>query len=405
MSKTAKELGAEKIAKIAAAKEFLDSKKGDDGQLRMTDADVERARAEKAEIEALTKAHEGAMEAEGFLAKLDAERAEMNRVGNPDIVTGSTASATPARKSVEQILRESPEMKYAKERIARIEIPGYYEKATMTQAANGFPAETVREGTVVGAVVYPPSIEDIIPSFNTDQPSVIFMRQTVRTNAVAETAEGVALSEVTVTYAAQTAGIGLLGGILPITEQQLEDVPQLASIVSDDLSLMAREKRSYAFINANTSGGVVGFLNTASLGSQAQGADNALDAIYKGIVKSEVEGACTPSNAVMHPNTYRDYRLMRTVDGVYLWGNPSENAMVPIWGLPVTKTTDLAAGNALVGDFRRYAKIANRRSIEVEIGRNGTDFAEAQYTARVITRAGLVVYRPQAFTLVTGLTF
>jgi HK97 family phage major capsid protein len=406
MSKSAKELGLEYVAKVSATKEFLESKKGADGQLRMTTEEIERVRTEHAEISDIKAQHTAAMETEGILEKLHAERQEMNRVANPDIAP-STADATPVRKSIVQTLRENADLKNAYDRMTVTSVPGYYQKATMTAAANGFPPESVRSGIIVMSVQYPPTIEDIIPSFDTDQASIVFMQETVHTNGVTETAEGVALGESTLTFASATAGIGLLGSILPITEQQIRDVPQLAAIVENRLILMNRKKRNNAFINANTSGGIVGFLNASGLGSQPMGTDNAIDCIMKGITQVEVTGGGVASDVVMHPNDWRDYRLMRTVDGIYIWGSPSgpEAGKAEIWGLPVTKTTDISAGTALVGDFKQYSAIANNTDLTVEIGRNGTDFAEVQHTARVISRAGLVVYRGAAFVACTGLSF
>jgi HK97 family phage major capsid protein len=107
---------------------------------------------------------------------------------------------------------------------------------------------------------------------------------------------------------------------------------------------------------------------------------------------------------VIHPNDWQDIRLLRTADGIYIWGNPSETGVDRIWGLPVRKTTGITENTALVGAFRPFAEVRRRAGITVTIStEHSTFFVENKVMIQVEERLGLAVYRESAFCTVTGI--
>jgi HK97 family phage major capsid protein len=106
----------------------------------------------------------------------------------------------------------------------------------------------------------------------------------------------------------------------------------------------------------------------------------------------------------MHPNDWQDLRLLRTADGLYIWGNPSQPGMETIFGLPVVQTTFETQDTAVLGDFAGFSELALRRGIEFQVtNAHSTFFVEGKQMIRADMRGALLWYRPKAFCTVTGI--
>ena len=122
------------------------------------------------------------------------------------------------------------------------------------------------------------------------------------------------------------------------------------------------------------------------------------------MVKCRVTGRANPDYVIFHPTDWQNIRLLRTADGVYVWGSPSEVGPAQIWGLPVVICDAGSAGTAVVGDWGNFSELSVRRGIEMQVtNSHSTYFIEGKSAARVDMRAALVFYRGAAFTQVTGL--
>jgi len=117
-----------------------------------------------------------------------------------------------------------------------------------------------------------------------------------------------------------------------------------------------------------------------------------------------VTGRAIPTHVLLHPIDWEKIRLLRTADGLYIWGNPSESGPERIWGWPVVQQDILAAGTGFVGSFQpQWVSLFERRGVDVQVGYSGTQFLEGKRTVRADMRFALVFFRPAAFSKVTGL--
>ncbi len=277
-------------------------------------------------------------------------------------------------------------------------------KTLMTTAA-GFAPESTRTGKVVDFATRPIQITDLIPQTTTSQAAVKYMEETTFTNAAAETAEGNPFPEAALAYTERSSIVRKIPVFLPVTDEQLEDEPQIRGLIDNRLMFMVRQRLDgQLLVGSGVAPQLTGILNVAGIQTQAKGTDPVPDAVYKAIVKVRVTGRAMPNATVFHPNDWQDIRLLRTADGIYIWGNPSDAGPERIWGLQVVQSDALTENTGLVGDFANHSELSVRRGVDVQVSNShGSFFAEGKLAVRADMRVAFIVYRPAAFATVTGI--
>ncbi|MBP2325333.1 HK97 family phage major capsid protein [Kibdelosporangium banguiense] len=332
-------------------------------------------------------------------SRQDPERTE------PGADTGTTTPTRPGEtKSLGQLFTESPAYKGIQGQVgpeSHLDI----ELKALFQTTAGWLPETTRTGTVVPFATRPVQVIDLIPGTSTTQAAVVYMEETVFTNTAAETAEGGTYPEAALQLAEQSSPVRKISVWLPITDDQLEDEPQARGYVNNRLPFMLRQRMDgQILVGSGTAPNLRGFLNTPGTQTQAKGSDPVPDAIYKGMVKVRVTGRALPNAAIIHPLDWQDIRLLRTADGIYIWGSPSEAGPERIWGLGVIQSDAGPENTALVGDFANFSELSTRRGVDVQVSNSHADFfINGKQAVRADVRAALVIYRPAAFCTVTGI--
>ncbi len=277
-------------------------------------------------------------------------------------------------------------------------------KTLMTTAA-GYAPESVRLPGFVEAVSRPLQLIDIIPMNTTGQAAIKYMEETTRTHAAAEKAEGAQYAESTFAFTERTSDVRKITDSLPVTDEQFEDVPMMTGYVNGRLIFGLRQRLDgQVYVGDGSSPNLRGIVNVAGIQTQAKGADPVPDAFFKAMTKIRVTGRAIPTHHVMHPTDWQGIRLLRTSDGVYIWGSPSEAGPERLWGLPVVQNDARAAGSGLTGSFQpAWISAFERKGVDIQVGYVGSQFGEGKRTVRGDMRAALVVFRPAAFADVTGL--
>lgn len=277
-------------------------------------------------------------------------------------------------------------------------------KTLMTTAA-GWGPESLRMPGFVEAVSRPIQLLDIIPLAQTGYEQVVYMEETTRTHAAAETAEGATFDESAFALAERTSPVRKITDSLPVTDEQLEDVAQVQSYINSRLMFGVRQRLDgQCLVGDGAGSNLRGLKNVVGIQTQARGTDPVPDAFFKAMTKIRLTGRAMPTHHVMHPTDWQGVRLMRTTDGVYIWGNPSEAGPERMWGLPVVQEDADAAGTGYVGSFQpAWMSLFERRGVNVQVGYVGTQFTEGKRTVRADGRWAFVVFRPAAFSSVTGL--
>lgn len=273
------------------------------------------------------------------------------------------------------------------------------------ETSAGWAPESLRIPGFVEDTTRPVQLIDVMPLSQTGFDQIVYMEETTRTHSASETAEGAAFKESTFDLSEKTSPVRKITDSVPVTDEQLEDVAQANSYLNSRVTFGLRQRLdSQILVGNGTNPNLTGLKNIAGIQSQPKGTDPVPDAVFKAMTNIRLVGRAQPTHIMMHPTDWQGIRLLRTSDGVYIWGSPSESGPERMWGLPIVQQDADAAGTAYVGSFQpSWISLFERRGVDVQVGFTGTQFTEGKRTIRADMRMAFVVFRPNAFSTVTGL--
>lgn len=259
------------------------------------------------------------------------------------------------------------------------------------------------------------NVLDLVPRLQTSSDIVEYVREDTFTNNAAMVAEASATTgtsgtkpESVLAYSTQTSAVRTLAHWIPVTNKMLADAPAIRGIINSRLLMgLTLTLETQILTGDGTGENFLGILNS-NINVQAQGTDNTLDAIFKGRTQVRVTGHARPSAVVLHPNDWQKIRLAREnaatgTLGAYLMGPPSAVGATTLWGLPVVESEAQTATIALVGDFNQGVTLFDREQAAIRVGLIDQQFVRNMQTILAELRAAFVVWRPTAFTRVTGI--
>lgn len=384
-----------------------------DGQDRynLTPEQLDDVKARNAEINDLAKQIEDLQAADEIFQKNAEAMRASNRPANqlPIGEQKNDGGRQQPRevKSLGQLFVESREYK-ERRGIKGLEVKlnefDFLEVKTLMETGAGFAPQSIRTGKVVEYAHRRPMVADIIPQSTTEQAAVVYMEETTSTNAAATRSEGGSAGESALVYTERSVAVREIATFLPVTEIQLEDVGQARSLIDNRLmTFLDLTEEVQLLTGDNNAPNLNGFLTAVSQ-SQAKGSDPVPDAIYKGMTLVRRTGMAEPSAVVIHPNDWEAIRLLRTTDGIYIWGSPAEAGPERVWGLPAVITTAETENTALLGDFQLYSEIFRRRGANIKVSDSHSDyFIKGKLAIRADKRVALAIYRATAFCKVTGI--
>lgn len=343
-------------------------------------------------------------EIDGIAASVKAAEAASRQPAGASMHPVAGAKTATQAKTLGQLVVESGALA-RKHRDIDFLIPEGQGIKTLFETGAGWAPETLRTGKLVEDAQRPIQVIDLIPGNTTNQSAVVYMEESTFTNNATEESEGGEYGEAALALTEVSSPVRKIAVYLPVTDEQLEDVSSVQAYINNRLTFMLRQRLdSQIMVGDGTAPNISGIDDRSGLQTQAKGADPTPDAIYKAMTKVRVTGRATPTAVVVHSNDWQEVRLLRTADGMYIWGNPSESGPQMIWGLPVVLCESITEGNAYVGDYAMHSQLSIRRNVTIKVSDSHSDFfIKGKQAIRADMRVSLEVFRPEAFCKVTGI--
>jgi HK97 family phage major capsid protein len=243
-----------------------------------------------------------------------------------------------------------------------------------------------------------PSVYDlfrVVPITGASSVRFFLATMPIAVNAVGWVTEGTAKPEVQPRWTPKDAPLEVVAEWTAVTLQALDDVPQLRSVLFDDLRNLLMWKINDGLINGTgVAPQILGIVASPGIQTQAFTTD-AITSILAGITKVSASNAGYPTGIVMNPADWATVRSTVSA-GIWVFGSPTESGVMRLFGVPVVTTSAHPVGFATVGDFS-FGTIFERWGVTFIVGLKNDDLIKNIQTIVCEARLALAIRRPSAF--------
>lgn len=219
-----------------------------------------------------------------------------------------------------------------------------------------------------------------------------------RYGAAAGVAQGDAKPEAKMTFTRKTANIETIAHWIPAAKQILSDLPELQSMVDEDLIYgVLREEERQCFYG-DGSDEFLGLFNNPNAQSLVGTGGSKLDLIRRAVTLVQL-AELEADGVALAPEDWEGLETAKGSDGHYIWQLPSGPMQTGVWRLPVVVSTALDPLDFMVGAWGSGgATLYDREEANVLLSTEHSDFFVRNLVALLgEERAGFAVKRPEAF--------
>lgn len=253
-------------------------------------------------------------------------------------------------------------------------------------------------------------IADLLAQGSTTSSTISYLKETAFQNNAAGVAEKGKKPQSDNSFGRVQEQVGKIAHIAKMTDEMVQDAPQLVSFVNSRMVFGVRLKEDDAVLNGTGYPSVTGLLQRSGLqtakaiGTSGTATDpvDVIDGVYNQITAIRFGAFVEPDAIVVNPVDWQNIRLAKDANKQYYAGGPFTGAygnggysnVDALWGLRVVITPAIAAGTMLVGGFQESAQLFRRQGVTIEMtNSNVDDFENNLITARAEERLAIAVYR------------
>ncbi|WP_443696150.1 phage major capsid protein [Pseudomonas sp.] len=250
-------------------------------------------------------------------------------------------------------------------------------------------------------------IRDLIPTTPVTGQSFTYFRELLHTLGAGMVAEGTAKPTSGVTFEPVTDTIKKIAVWMPVTDEALDDVPQLYSYIQELLRYDLELKREGQLLKGDGTGNNLNGIMTQATTYDAaltKATDTAIDTIRRAIYQARKQSKLPADAIVMSDLDWMNIELQKDGENRYLFANLQGLVTPVLWGRPVVASDSMDEGDGsttggefLTGSFQQGARIYDRMAFTIKVGMINDDFIKNQRAILVEERLGLAVRKKYAF--------
>lgn len=244
-----------------------------------------------------------------------------------------------------------------------------------------------------------PHIRDLFAQGDTNATSLVFPVRTAYTNNAAMVPEMGLKPESDMTFDDQTFPVRKMAHYVKVSDELLADAPGFRSYIDAQLIEGLADVEDVQLLRGDGLGNnLTGIYTVARPFTRAVTGDNLVDTFRRAQTQLRL-ARYTATGILLNPTDLEALELMKGSDSRYLWVSATDGNGAPrLWRMDIRDTTALAAGQWVMGNFRRGAQIFDRQEAVVEAtNTDQDDFIRNRVTIRAEKRLALVVFDVNAF--------
>lgn len=251
----------------------------------------------------------------------------------------------------------------------------------------------------------PLTVRDLFQAVSIGSNAIEWVQEKLFTNnAASQNGEGTAKAESGLTFEKKTSPVETIAHWIPASRQVLADAPQLQGLIDGRLRYGLKLKEDTQLLYGDgTNGNLLGLVPQATafsdtgmpvvgVGAPAYTAIDYLRWAFLQVAKAQYPATF----AVLSLDDWAIIQMMKTTDGAYIFGTPTDGAAPRIWGKQVVESHGLSAGEFLSGSGFA-ASVYDREEVTVRVAEQHADFFIKNMVAILCEeRLGFTVERPAA---------
>lgn len=277
-----------------------------------------------------------------------------------------------------------------------------FTKATMTSLSVGgaLLGDNAYSQQIVGSQITPLTIRDLLNVQTTQNNAITYMEQIGYTNAADIVPETTLKPESALTFEERTALVKVVAHWLPVTNQALADITGLQNYIDTQLLWGLGQAEEAQMLYGNGTGeNLTGLMvhTGVQVAPVRLADDNFVDTIRRAITLATRFGD-VPNGIVISPTDWETIELTKGNDDHYIVANIATGGEQRLWRVPVVVSSNIVAGDYLVGAFGTGATIFDREEKNIRISEHHENYFVRNMKAILAEqRLAFAIQKPVSF--------
>jgi HK97 family phage major capsid protein len=245
-------------------------------------------------------------------------------------------------------------------------------------------------------------IRDLLTTVPVSGQNYTYFKENLHTRGAAPVAEGGLKPTSNVTFTTQTDRVKKIAVWMPVTDEALDDVPQLMAYLQELLRYDLKLEEERQILKGDGTGeNLNGLMTQATVydATLTKAGDTAIDLVRRAIYQVRKQSMLSADGIVMTELDWMNIELQKDGENRYLFANLQGLVTPVLWGRPVVTSDSVDEGDVdtggefLVANFARSSVLFDRMSFLFKMGLINDQFIKNERALLVEERLGLGVRR------------